>query len=89
MICTGASCAIAWTVKRGVLAQPVEDAIANSEASFSAVMRILCDDAKLEAAIAAGADYIVSRDTALLSLKNYRRIEIVRPAQFLKLLSQQ
>ena len=47
------------------------------------------DDKFLEAAIAAAADYVVSGDTALLSLKNYRRIEIVRPAQFLKLLSQQ
>ena len=46
------------------------------------------DDKFLEAAVAAGADYIVSGDAALLSLKNYQRIQIVRPAQFLKLLSQ-
>ena len=46
------------------------------------------DDKFLEAAAAAGADYVVSGDAALLKVKNYRRIEIVRPAQFLKLLSQ-
>lgn len=45
------------------------------------------DDKFLEAAVAAGADYIASGDAALLSLKNYQRIQIVRPAQFLKLLS--
>lgn len=42
------------------------------------------DDKFLEAAVAADADYIVSGDVALLSLKNYRRIRIVRPAQFFK-----
>lgn len=46
------------------------------------------DDKFLGAAVAANADYIVSGDTALLRLKNYQRIEIVRPAQFLKLISQ-
>ena len=45
------------------------------------------DDKFLEAAVAADADYIVSGDVALLSLKNYRRIRIVRPAQFLQVLS--
>jgi uncharacterized protein len=44
------------------------------------------DDKFLEAAIAADADYIVSGDTALLNLKNYRRIWIVRPVQFLQVL---
>ena len=44
------------------------------------------DDKFLEAAIAADADYVVSGDAALLRLKNYHRIQIVRPAQFLKLL---
>ncbi len=47
------------------------------------------DDKFLEAAVAAGADYVVSGDAALLSLKNYKRIQIVRPSQFLKLLTQQ
>lgn len=46
------------------------------------------DDKFLEAAIAANADYVVSGDTALLKLKNYQRVQIVRPAQFLKLLSE-
>ena len=44
------------------------------------------DDKFLEAALAADADCIVSGDAALLSLKNYHRVQIVRPAQFLKLL---
>jgi len=44
------------------------------------------DDKFLEAALAADADYIVSGDAALLSLKNYHRVQIVRPTQFLKLL---
>jgi uncharacterized protein len=44
------------------------------------------DDKFLEAAFAADADYVVSGDAALLSLKNYHGIRIVRPAQFLELL---
>ena len=44
------------------------------------------DDKFLEAALAANADYVVSGDAALLSLKNYHRIQIVRPALFLRLL---
>lgn len=44
------------------------------------------DDKFLEAALAANADYVVSGDAALLSVKNYHRIQIVRPALFLKLL---
>lgn len=44
------------------------------------------DDKFLEAALAAGADYIVSGDAALLRLKNIQRTGIIRPAHFLKLL---
>lgn len=44
------------------------------------------DDKFLEAALAAYADYVVSGDAALLSIKNYHRIQIVKPALFLKLL---
>ena len=44
------------------------------------------DDKFLEAVVAADADYVVSGDAALLSLKNHHGIRIVRPAQFLKLL---
>lgn len=46
------------------------------------------DDKFLEAAVAAGADYVVSGDAALLKVKNHQGIQIVRPAQFLKLLWQ-
>lgn len=44
------------------------------------------DDKSLEAALAADAEYVVSGDAALLGLKNYHGIQIIRPAQFLKLL---
>jgi putative PIN family toxin of toxin-antitoxin system len=43
------------------------------------------DDKFLEAAVAADADYVVSGDAALLSLKNHYGIRIVGPEQFLKL----
>jgi len=45
------------------------------------------DDKFLEAAIAAGADYVVSGDRALVDLKYYHGVEIVRPSRFLKVLS--
>ena len=40
------------------------------------------DDKFLEAAVAANADYVVSGDAALLSIKNHHGIRIVRLAQF-------
>jgi putative PIN family toxin of toxin-antitoxin system len=45
------------------------------------------DDKFLEAAIAAGADYIVSGDKALLNVKFHHEVEVVRPSRFFKLLS--
>jgi uncharacterized protein len=45
------------------------------------------DDKFLEAAIAAGAAYVVSGDKALLSVKFYHEVEVIRPSRFLKLLS--
>jgi uncharacterized protein len=45
------------------------------------------DDKFLEAALAAHADYVVSGDAALVKVKQYRGIAIVRPTQFLDLLS--
>jgi uncharacterized protein len=45
------------------------------------------DDKFLEAALAAHAGYVVSGDAALLKIKQYRGIAIVRPTQFLDLLS--
>lgn len=44
------------------------------------------DDKFLAAAIAAGADYVVSGDKALLNLKSHHGVEIVRPSRFLKVL---
>jgi uncharacterized protein len=45
------------------------------------------DDKFLEAALAARAGYVVSGDAALLKVKQYRGIEILRPRQFVDLLS--
>jgi uncharacterized protein len=45
------------------------------------------DDKFLEAALAAHAGYVVSGDAALLKVKQYRGIAIIRPTQFLDLLS--
>jgi len=45
------------------------------------------DDKFLEAAVAANADYVVSGDAALLRVRGHRGIGIVKPAEFLKLLS--
>ena len=36
--------------------------------------------------LAAGADYVVSGDKALLNLKSHHGVEIVRPSRFLKVL---
>ena len=43
----------------------------------------LDDDRILECALSAGADYIVSGDTDLLSLKQFKSIKILSPTDFL------
>lgn len=45
------------------------------------------DDKFLEAAVAARANYVVSGDAALLRLKAHEGIQVVKPAEFLRLLS--
>jgi putative PIN family toxin of toxin-antitoxin system len=45
------------------------------------------DDKFLAAAVAAGADYVVTGDLALLRIGTYEGIEIVRPAKFFKIIS--
>jgi putative PIN family toxin of toxin-antitoxin system len=45
------------------------------------------DDHVLAAAVAGGADFIVSGDRHLLSLREYRGIRIISPAAFLALLA--
>ena len=47
------------------------------------------DNRILECAVAGDADYIVSGDSHLLSLRDYQGIQILTPAAFLLLLSQQ
>lgn len=44
------------------------------------------DDFLLETAVAGNADYLVSGDEDLLSLKKFRRTRIVKPAAFLAIL---
>jgi len=41
------------------------------------------DDKFLEAAIAANAEFVVSGDKALLAVKRYQGVEVLRPAPFL------
>ena len=43
------------------------------------------DNRILECALSAGADYIVSGDSDLLSLGHFKKIKIVSPSDFLKL----
>jgi len=50
-----------------------------------AVPRDPDDDKIIACAVAAGADYLVSRDLDLLSLGTYAGIIIIRPEQFLQL----
>lgn len=47
------------------------------------------DNIIVECAVAGGADYIVSGDAHLLSLRQYQGIEILSPAAFLLLLNQE
>ncbi|MBI2140302.1 putative toxin-antitoxin system toxin component, PIN family [Candidatus Woesearchaeota archaeon] len=44
------------------------------------------DDKVLSGAVAANADFLLSYDNHLLNLKEFRRIKIVKPDDFLKLL---
>jgi putative PIN family toxin of toxin-antitoxin system len=44
------------------------------------------DNRLLEAAVAAGADYVISGDQHLLQLKTYEGVQIVTPARFVAIL---
>ena len=48
------------------------------------VVRDPADDMVLACALAAGAEYLVTRDKDLLSLGTYREIEIITPEVFLR-----
>jgi putative PIN family toxin of toxin-antitoxin system len=48
------------------------------------VVREPADDMVLACALAAGAEYLVTRDNDLLSLGTYREIEIITPEVFLR-----
>lgn len=48
------------------------------------VCRDASDDAFLSCAVAAGADMIVSGDSDLLQLKQYRSIPIINPVEFIE-----
>lgn len=53
------------------------------------VVRDPNDDMIVACAIAAGADYLVTRDKDMLSLNHYEGIEFVTPEAFLKILREQ
>ena len=52
------------------------------------VLKDTDDNRVLEAAIEGNCDYIITGDSELLDLKVYRKIKIVTPDQFLKLLKE-
>ncbi|HEY1835221.1 MAG TPA: putative toxin-antitoxin system toxin component, PIN family [Candidatus Saccharimonadales bacterium] len=51
------------------------------------VSRDVDDDKFIEAAAIGNAEYIIRGDKDLLDLKHYKKIKIVKPAEFLKLFS--
>lgn len=51
--------------------------------SIQAIPDNPADDAVLECAVAAGADYIISGDGHLLALAKFREMDILSPADFL------
>jgi putative PIN family toxin of toxin-antitoxin system len=57
--------------------------------TLNAVPRDPDDNAVLECALEGNAKYVVSGDTDLLELKNFRGIEIVRASEFLTILTKQ
>jgi uncharacterized protein len=57
--------------------------------TLDAVPRDAEDNAVLESAIEGGAAFIVTGDNDLLSLKNFRGIQIVRASEFLAIAAQQ
>jgi len=56
---------------------------------LNAVPRDPYDNAVLECALEGNAKFVVSGDTDLLELKNFRGIEIVRASEFLTILTKQ
>jgi uncharacterized protein len=53
------------------------------------VVRDPNDDMIVACALAAGADYLVTRDKDLLSLEEYERIAMIKPEAFLHMLRAQ
>lgn len=56
---------------------------------FSRVSRDPDDDMIIATAIAGNADYVVTGDDDLLTLKKHQGVRIIKPKQFLDVLSQQ
>lgn len=77
--------------------EEISDAVSVIVASATVIepktrISIIADDPDnrvLECAIKAKADFIVSGDSHLLDLKQYKGIRIVKPAQFLSLLEKE
>ena len=60
--------------------------VVDPHSTLDLVSTDLADNRVLECAIAGGASYIVTGDTHLLELKDYRQIVILQPAAFLAVL---
>jgi len=63
------------------------DSIANfvsPEMKYNIIKKDLEDNKFLECAVAADADFIISGDTHLLDITEFRKIKILNPADFLK-----
>jgi putative PIN family toxin of toxin-antitoxin system len=73
---------------RDILAAMADSAIvAEAELTIEVVEADPDDNRVLEAAVSAGADYIVSGDQHLLALQSYEGISIVRPRRFMAILT--
>ena len=61
--------------------------VVTTEGELSVIQADPADNRVLEAAVGAGADYIVSGDRHLLELGSYESVRIVTPARFLAIIA--
>lgn len=72
-------------VKKGELIASIASLakFVKATAKFDVVVDDPPDNRVLECAVDAGADYVVSGDTHLLKLREYRSVKVVSPSEFL------
>lgn len=63
--------------------------VVQTKKSLSVISADESDNRILECAVKAKADFIVSGDSHLLALREYKGISIVKPAQFLRILERE